>query len=300
MNLLYIVFGTKERYHYEAIFSILSFLAKNKGIEHIFVYTDAPNFYKCLDTKITIKKIDAFVQNDWKGKHNYFFRTKIKAIEDLHTAFPSKPLVYLDADTFLYKDRLDFLFTSLTADEQHTYKAFMHKKESLLSEGKSSKERKMWKRFSGKTFGGITIHASHAMWNAGFIALPVAKRKDAIELALNICDDLCENMSTANFRSHTLEQFAFSVALQENYKSDLLPVEDFVGHYWCNKDEWDLLIRDYLALAYVEQKTPEDMTNELAHFNFNQLPIQRRAKNIRIKLTRLIRSYFPDKDIQYL
>ncbi len=32
MNLLYIVFGTKERYHYEAIFSILSFLAKNKGI----------------------------------------------------------------------------------------------------------------------------------------------------------------------------------------------------------------------------------------------------------------------------
>lgn len=295
MNLIFLVFGTNERYHYEAIFPIWSFLAKNKAIGHIFVYTDAPNFYKSLAGKITIKEINPSVLQDWKGQYNYFFRTKIKAIEELDAAFPSQPLVYLDSDTFLYDDRLDFLSASLAAN-----RAFMHKPENLLSDGNSSTERKMWKRFSGQTFGGVSIHASHVMWNAGFIALPVAKRRETIALALNICDDLCKNMSTANFHSHTLEQFSFSLALQENYASDFLSAEDFVGHYWSNKDEWDLLIKDYFALAYAEQYTQEDMLKILNHFDFKQVPVYRKTKSTRIKLEKLLQKFFPDKVVEYI
>ncbi len=284
MNLIYLVFGKKNSYHYEAIFSICSFLAVSKSVERVCIYTDAPEFYKHMGNKVTLCVVDEKQLEEWKGEYGFFWRVKIKAVEDAIQRYPGKITVYLDSDTFAYKS------TSSFEQLLHSGNAFMHKQESLLSNSKSNTTTRMWHQMKGRTFSGITINEEHAMWNAGLIAIPVDKQTEAIHLSLQLCDDMC----AANITPRLIEQLAFSLSLQETYS--LFSSDDLVGHYWGNKDGWDGLISDYFAFSHLQNLTIDDEIDNLINFDFSQIPLVRRERNIYKRLNRCMKNAFPIRD----
>src|SRR4051794_18816673 len=102
MNLLYLTFGDNISNHIQAHFSIWTFLTQRNNINTISVITDYPTFYNSLKDYISIIQIDEETLIQWKGKYDFFWRIKIKAIEMLCNQYNNEPVVYLDSDTFLH------------------------------------------------------------------------------------------------------------------------------------------------------------------------------------------------------
>lgn len=284
MNLIYLVFGKRVSYHYEAIFSICSFLSFSKSVENVLVYTDAPEFYKHISDKVLVRPLAETELKQWMGEYDFFWRVKIKAMEDAISRFPNKKIVYLDSDTFIYKS-LDEFDSLLTNGD----KAFMHKKEAIISNSPSHTQTRMWKQMKGKTFEGVTINKDHAMWNAGFIALPIQKQEEVIAFALQLCD----SMSAAKVTPRLIEQFAFSLALQERYI--LLPADDFVGHYWGNKKEWDIFISNYFIQSYFQNQGIEDEIKNIRNIDFKQMSLLQKERTLFLRINKLLKKCFPPK-----
>ena len=68
MNLLYITFGSRIDIHYQANFSMLSFLKESEHIDSITVMTDAPAFYGRLAPHIRLTVIDDFRSGSRSGR----------------------------------------------------------------------------------------------------------------------------------------------------------------------------------------------------------------------------------------
>jgi hypothetical protein len=164
MHLLYLVFGTNIKNHFQANFSILSFLRQRAGLQGITVVTDAPEFYQHLAGELTVLPVDEPQLTEWKGEFGFFWRVKIKALEHVARQQPGVPLLYLDSDTFLYGS-LPQLGQRLGQGQ-----AFMHEPEGKLSALRSKTEQKMWEQTKDKVFGGVRLTAEHTMWNPAWWA----------------------------------------------------------------------------------------------------------------------------------
>jgi len=221
---------------------------------------------------------------EWKGEHDYSYRLKIKVIEEMVHRHPDVPLLFLDCDTFLYHDVVG-LKRALTQG-----KAILHVQEGKLSELKSKTEKRMWSRAAGLQIGSIQINQDHAMWNSGVIGLPATKNKEAVSLALQICDTLCRH----NVPMRLIEQFSVSVALQESYT--LAPAYEVIGHYWGNKEQWNKEISGFFLESYLKNSSVEEDLVRIRHFNFDKLAMVRRVKKTRQRLERLIGTMFPSKE----
>ena len=184
MNLLFLTFGDNIKNHYQANFSILSFLKEKASITGIYVFTDHPQYYAHYQDYVQVVTITEEKLQEWQGPHDFFWRIKIKAIEQLVLQHPDAPLVYLDSDTFLYED-ISGLRDILASGE-----ALMHVQEGKLSQLKSKTEQKMWSQVKALRFRNTEIGEKHAMWNAGVVAIPAARNKEAIALALHLCDSM--------------------------------------------------------------------------------------------------------------
>ena len=288
MQLLYLVFGTNIQNHFQAHFSILTFLRQGQGDLRITVLTDAPEFYRHLGAAITVQVVEAATLREWEGEFKFFWRVKIKAMEQAARQHPELPLLYLDSDTFLYG--------SLSALRQHlgAGQALMHEAEGLLSALPSKTERRMWQQVQGQSFGGVAMTPQHAMWNAGAVGVPAERSQEAIALALAICDDLCRRQVTPRL----IEQFALSVALAETY--GLHPARPYIGHYWSAKEEWNEVISAFLLESHLRGRSVAEELAALASFDYRALPIKKREKNTRYRLEGLVRRLFPAQNVQYI
>ncbi|MDR1866350.1 MAG: hypothetical protein LBR08_12370 [Bacteroidales bacterium] len=286
MNLLYFTVGDAVHHHYQCHFSILSFLSQG-NIDRIYVYTDCPDFYKTLGTKVTLIEINRKMLQEWRGAYDFFWRIKIKLLEDVCRKYAPPSIIYLDTDTFLYRPS-QTLSGGLSAGN-----AYMHENEGRLCDMKHT-PRLMWKQINNKTFGGVRMREDLNMWNAGVVALPHEKQQDVLRLAVEICDDMCK----ANVTRRLIEQYALSVALQSVYA--LLPANGIIGHYWANKDGWNKVIVDFLLQAHMKGRLQEEMIEALAHFNFEGYPIAVPVSNTQRRLTRLLCRLFPDRKAQWL
>lgn len=288
MNLLYLTFGENISNHIQAHFSILSFLTHQKEIRTINVITDVPSFYNSIKHRINIIKINEETLKEWKGEYDFFWRIKIKAIEMLCSKYKNEPVVYLDSDTFLYSD------IKLIADALLNGSAFMHEKEGELSKAKSKTEKRMWQQVKNRVFGDIKILASHAMWNAGVVALPNQKNNSESLLALQICDEMCKQGVTKRL----IEQFALSVSLNETY--GLQEAKTAIAHYWSNKENWNNAIEKFLLSANFRSFTFEQTIEAIKDFDFNELPVKTRAKNTNRRLKNLTDKFFPHQDLLFI
>lgn len=287
MDLLFLTFGDNIKNHYQANFCILSFLAQPEEVSSISVYTDKPEFYTHLQAHVKVVEITEAILNDWKGPYDFFWRVKIKALEHFALAKPASTIVYLDSDTFLYNDVREF-------QRMLHSSASMHVREGNLAALQSKTEKKMWQQVQGHAFGGVTITASHAMWNAGVVAIPQENNLKAIRLALAICDDMCRKDVTRRL----IEQFAISVALDETF--GLKPADQWIGHYWGNKDGWNNFISNFLLESLLKGYTLDQDIARLKQFDFLQIPIIKKEKNTKLRLQRFLNKVFPPKEVAYI
>lgn len=288
MNLLYLTFGDNLANHTQAQFSIYSFLVQPGSVATINVVTDRPALYKNLRAEVQVIEVNKSLLKEWAGPHEFFWRIKIKAIEMLCQKYADQPVVYLDADTFLY--------TGMAALEKGLRSgiAFMHEKEGTLAQGKTKTEQRMWKQAGGKVFGPTTITASHAMWNAGVVATPNTINGTECLLALSICDAMCAGGITRRL----IEQFALSVALQETY--GLQKAEDFIAHYWSVKAPWTELISQFFTTVHFQQLSLPESIEQFKRLDLSKLPIKVKERNTRRRLERLVGKAFPAKETIFL
>jgi hypothetical protein len=288
MDLLFLTFGPNIKNHYQANFCILSFLKQREQVNSINIYTDHPEFYTHLSQFVNVVQVTEQLLQEWKGEHDFFWRVKIKAIEDFMLKGGQHPVVYLDSDTFLHQDLGSF------QQQLAQGSAFMHEQEGKLSELRSKTEKTMWSQVQDKAFGGVTITASSSMWNAGVVAIPAQKNLEAIQLAQHICDDMC----AAGVSRRLIEQFAISVALDTTY--GLQPASPWIGHYWSTKDDWNEAITAFFLESLLKSYTLEEDIRRMDTFNFSQLPIRKKVKNTRIRLLKLVDKLFPIKPMAYI
>ncbi|MBD1397952.1 hypothetical protein H9Q13_12315 [Pontibacter sp. JH31] len=288
MDLLFLTFGPNIKNHYQANFCILSFLKQRTAVNSINVYTDHPEFYTRLGDLVNVVQVTKAQLQEWEGEHNFFWRVKIKAIEDFMLKGGQHPVVYLDSDTFLHQDASSF------TQQLSQGVAFMHEHEGKLSELKSKTDKIMWSQVKGKAFGGVTITDRSSMWNAGVVAIPAQKNLEAIRLALHICDDMC----TAGVTRRLIEQFAIAVALDHTY--GLHPASPWIGHYWSTKDDWNEVITAFFLESSLKTYTLEQDIERMRRFDFSQLPIRKKVKNTRIRLIKLVDKLFPVKAMAYV
>lgn len=288
MNLLYIATGENINNHIAAHFSICSFLTQGKQINTINLITDTPALYNDLKAHLNIIHVNENLLTEWKGRHKFFWRIKIKALEMICDLYKGEPVLYLDADTFLYKDfkHLKKLMVKGAA--------LMHLDEGKLSAAKGKTLQKMWDQVKQKTFGGITITAAHAMWNAGVVGSPNKKNNEEFVLALNICDEMCEQGVTRRL----VEQFAISVALEGTY--GLKPAEDTIAHYWSNKEEWNILTRDFFIAAGFKGLGIEEIAKALKILDLSKVAIHVRKRDTNKRLTSLVQKIYPPKNITFV
>lgn len=287
MHLVYLVFGTNVRNHFQANFSMLSFLRQPAALDGITVVTDATGFYRHLADHVSVMPVNEAQLRDWKGEFDFFWRIKIKALETVARQRPGVALLYVDSDTFMHAN-LPEMQARLAAGE-----AFMHEREGALSELRSKTERRMWEQVSQKTFAGVRLNEQHAMWNAGVVAIPAAKAAEALALALRLCDDFSRQQVTPRL----IEQFALSVALAETYP--LHAARAYIGHYWSTKDEWNEHIAAFLLESHLQNRSVAEEIEAINAFNFQVAPVKKRMKSTRWRLVHLVDRIFPPKEVVY-
>ncbi|GAB2478810.1 hypothetical protein GCM10011375_18140 [Hymenobacter qilianensis] len=289
MQLLFLVFGNNLQNHFQAHFSILSFLRqKNSGLAGITVVTDAPDFYLHLAQHITVHTLDAHTLQEWQGEYRFFWRAKIKALEYAVRQHPEAPLLYLDTDTFLHGS------LAKLRQELSDGVAFMHEAEGPLASLTSKTERRMWQQVKDRSFGGVAMHEQLLMWNAGVVGIPASKNLEAVGLALRICDELCEQQVTPRL----IEQFALSVALAETYT--LRAARAHLGHYWSTKDDWNASISAFFLESHLKKRTVEAELAAMSTFDYQNLPIKQKVRNTQRRLENLVQRLFPPQQVNYI
>ncbi|KAA3439652.1 hypothetical protein [Rufibacter hautae] len=284
MNLLFLTFGPNIKNHYQANFAILSFLRYQKELNTIYVFTDYPEYYTRLQAQVQIITVTKEQLTAWEGPHQFFWRVKIKAIEQLIQESPDQPVMYVDSDVFLYQNPQE-LCTQLRNGA-----AFMHQPEGRLSALQSKTEKRMWQQVQGMDFGAFKLNQHHQMWNAGVVALPSQNNLAAVTLALDICDKMCAQQVTPRL----IEQFALSVALQETY--GLREAKPWLAHYWGNKDEWNEHISQFFLESHLKGFSVEQDVARLQQFQYRSLALIKRNKKTRTRLMQAIDHLFPPKN----
>ncbi len=289
MNLLYITFGDNLGVHLQAAFGMYSFLAKAKSnIQTINIITDKPLFYNHLKNDINVIDITKEELDNWQGKHRFFWRIKIKAIERICNLYPGKPVMYLDTDTFLIGDANELNHHLLAG------KAFMHRNEAVLSTGRSSTEKRMWKQIKDKQFGATKMLPTDCMWNAGVVATPNNKQNKESELALAICDEMC----AAGVTRRLIEQFSLTIALDRLY--GLHEAKQIIAHYWTAKKLWDEKIAAFFIEAHFAAWDNEIITQKIKNFDFSNMPIDQLTRSSNVKLKKLVDKWYPTQNLEFI
>ena len=285
MKIFYIIFGENLGNHIEAYLSMTSFRRQLGEGDEVCVVTTHPEYYNNID--VTVIPISNEQISEWESPHHYFWRVKIKAVEYMHQRYPNDHIIYLDTDTFLFGD-LNALRSRLNEG-----KSFMHLREGG-PETYTGNGRKMWNMAKGKTFAGITLSESHAMWNAGVIGLPASKLEVVTKTALTICDGILDLLGS----THVIEQYSFSVALQE--LTDMTEAQHFIAHYWGNKPEWEQWMNNLIVKAYMTKTSVDDVLMQMPLEELCRVaPVYVRTPSTQKRLVKLVQKLFPQANHSY-
>lgn len=284
MNILYLVFGNNIDVHLQVQFSIITLMHELNDKDQVHVITTTPSFYQHLKSKIDLIPISEQTLKEWRGKHDFFWRCKIKAIEHIAEKYPGQDLMYLDGDTFLIdsllpiKQKLNEGYGMMHLDEGHP-------KDMM------TKSLSMWKTVKGRNYGGITIGEKHDMWNAGVVAIPGKKLKETVQLALQICDGMLDDEA----EPIVIEQYSLSIALYE--RTHLIEAKSWIGHYWGNKEEWNNYIHQFFLTSFVTNRNiEEEIQIAASNKDYCKLAIHKKVPNTKKRLIRLLNCLFPNKD----
>ena len=307
MNLLLLTFGDNTYNHQQAVFAALSFM-RDPHIRRVLVVTDRPDFYRWLsgtarnapfiddgdgDTSgkqgmapVEILPITAETLTAWQGPQQFFWRIKIQAVAMAVRQYPDQHLLYVDSDTFLAGSLADMV-RQLDAGA-----AYMHCFEDCLGDRNSRTLTRTRRALSGRTLEGITLSGRHEMWNAGVISLPASTAAERVAQALQLCDAMC----ATDCPRRLIEQFAFSLVLQQG---TLHPCQDVIGHYWGNKAAWNRLIAGFLAEARLKDETVAQAVARGGQVDWRALPLEHRQRRWVLRLKAGIDWVLPPKKLRH-
>jgi len=286
MNIVYLVFGNNIDHYQQVYFSIYTCIARKNIEDKIIVVAQDPSLFRSFEDNIEIIPIDKDVIKIWEGPYQFFWRVKIKALQLIAQKYPLDPILYLDGDTFFYKD-IDTLRNGLISGQN-----YMHLKEGKLSVLSSKTEKLMWKQTKGKIYHNIRIDENSAMWNAGLIGIS-NKQFDCLDLTLGINDAMCADGVTRRL----IEQFAFSLGL--NQYSALQPANQIVGHYWGNKKGWNKIIDHFLKECFMKNYSLDQIIERMKEMDLTKNPIGIKESSTQKRLTNLIDKFFKPKNPIY-
>ena len=293
MTIFYLVFGNKMEYHLQARFSMMSFRAQMTDKDRIIVVTTCPEYYQTylapshLASRISIIPVTDDKIKEWEGKHHFFWRAKIKAMELIAENYPDDDMLYLDGDTFLYgdlnkmKDMLKEGHGLMDVDEGHP----------AQMKGKSLS---MWNTVAGHTYEGITLSKEHHMWTAGVVAIPADKVKKVVSTALNICDGMLDDGA----EPIVVEQYSLSIAMYELTK--LREAKSLIAHYWSNKPAWIEKAKDVMLQSYLKNLSEEEELDLIRNLQLSDTPVYVHKSNTARRLKSLIDKLFKDKNPRYI
>ena len=287
MNIVYLVFGNKIENYQQAYFSIFTALLHKNDEDKIIVITDDSSLFGFFENKIETIFINQDTIKDWEGPHQFFWRVKIKALQLVAQKYPQDSILYLDSDTFFYKN-IEVLRSALQSG-QH----FMHLDEGKLSQLSSKTEKLMWKQMKGKSYENIIINENVAMWNAGLIGVS-QKHFECLELTLQINDAMCADGVTRRL----IEQFAFSLGL--NQYSELQPADHIVGHYWGNKKQWNDTISLFLRECFMKKYHFDAVVERIKDMELSKIPIRIKESSTQRKLKNLIDKFYTNQRPVYV
>lgn len=286
MNILYLVFGNKQEYHLQARFSIMSFRAQMESTDRIIVVSTAPEYYKHVEG-VTLIAINDEKIREWEGKHHFFWRSKIKAMELIAQTYPDDDMLYLDGDTYLYGDlkeikrRLSSGNGLMDVDEGHP-------------SGMKGKSLSMWNTVAGHTYEGITLGMEHHMWTAGVVAIPATKVQLVVSTALSICDAMLDDGA----EPIVVEQYSLSIAMFE--KTTLQEARTMIAHYWSNKPVWMEQAQKIMLQSYLCGLSEEEEWQLLRQLPLHDMPVYIHKSNTARRLKNLIDRLFHDKNPRFV
>jgi len=280
MIVLYLAFGQNQRIHQQVLFSALTVLSWREPDTEVVVFTDVPQYYRLPGSRLTVRVPGAAVLQEWKGPHDFFFRVKMRALQELLCDTTAHDLLYLDGDTFCFGPPAGL--SELMQQGTH----LMHAREGKLSTLPTKTEQRMWKMCAGRTFGGVRVDEHSTMYNAGVVGLRRRQAAAAADLALAVCDD----MLAYGVPERLVEQLAFSLALAET--GGVRAANHVIGHYWGNKAEWDGFISDFLVRQLLVSAPPEAILDAVKNIDFRSLPVYRKSSGTHRKLTRWVDALF--------
>lgn len=287
MSIVYLVFGNNPDHYQQVYFSIYTAFAHKSTEDRIIVIAEEPELFNSFENKIEIIPIDREIITEWEGKYHFFWRVKIKALQLVAERYPSESILYLDGDTFFYRD-----FDSLR-DGLENGQNFMHLEEGKLSVLSSKTEKLMWRQMQGKEYGSIKIDKNTSMWNAGLIGVS-NKNFNGLQITLDANDEMCADDITRRL----VEQFAFSIGLSKYAK--LQPADHIVGHYWGNKKQWNKLIDLFLKECFMKKYSFEQIIARIKKMDLTGNPIWVKESNTHRKLKNFINKFYKNKKTVYI
>ena len=288
MNILYFVFGEKMENHIQVTFSMRTFMAQMGSADYICIITDHPQFYCAVaESHVRVLPVTQQTLVAWQGKHHFFWRAKLKAIEHTAQLWPEDDLLYLDGDTVLHGS-LDTLKATLKAGT-----GMMHLDEGHPS-AMISRARRMWRQVGGHCYDSVTLGMEHHMWNAGVVGIPAESLAAVCRTALALCD----GMLADGAEPVVVEQWSLSVAMKERCRG-LQPADSHILHYWGNKDEWTHLATDYLLRQMLTKADMQKQLAEIRSLDFGSLPYYVKYPSMRSRLMKLISRWFPARERRY-
>lgn len=267
MRLVLLTFGDRLDVHSQAAFCIVSFLKADRALP-VTVVTDRPALYSHLSPALRLHLVDAATLADWQRPHGFFWRVKIRALQEVAAAHPHDDLLYVDADTILVEG-LDRLRDALAAGQP-----LMHLPERRLCEAPTKTERAMWRVLRGGRFGDLAVDAQTTMWNAGVVGVPAPIAASTLAAALAACDAMCETPA----RRRLLEQLAFSMALGKG--GALRDARREVLHYWGNKAGWQAAIDAFWIESRLEARSLAQDIDAFDAVRHAARPIEQRPRRL--------------------
>lgn len=269
MRLVLLTFGDRLDVHTQAAFCIVSFLKADAALP-VSIVTDRPAFYAHFGSRVRLHEVNAATLREWEGPPAFFWRIKIRALQEVAAACPGDDLLYVDADTIL-AGGLDRLRATLAEG-----RTLMHLPEHRLCDAPTKTERQNWHVLRGGRFGGIAVDEQTTMWNAGVVGVPAARAPVLLAQALAACDAMCATPA----RRRLLEQLAFSMALSEG--GSIADARNEVLHYWGNKPGWQAAIDAFWLRSRLEARS---LDADIAAFD----PAEQVARPIEVRAGRWAR-----------
>lgn len=229
-HLVYLAIG-REEILTQALYSAWSALAWKGGLPlDVHIYTDKPEFFDALASRVDRVLLDAARAREWRGPWDFLYRMKAKVVEEVARRFPADPVLFADADTF-WIGEVGQAFARIS---ERT--AVMHEQEYFVASHDTLQMKNFRRRMGRARFRGAPIDLHAWMWNSGALGLH-PRHFPLLSEWIAYMDEVHPRN-----RKPIVEQFAIGWLLQR--RLDLLsPCDDLLFHYYDDKDRHVSAIR---------------------------------------------------------